>query len=228
LAHYTLRALVNYNVGRLISYPRIFVSLILMISHLRGTLLEKHPNQIVIDVHGVGYEVAIPVSAYSSLPDLGGSLQMHIYQHVREDILALYGFLTRDDKALFEKLIAVSGIGPKLAITALSGLTTGDLVAAIRSGAVEQLVRIPGVGKKTAERMVLELRDKLGPLSAPQAGASGAPKGAFTTAEEDVISALMNFGAARASAETAVNKARSESESNEFDALFRRALKLVR
>jgi holliday junction DNA helicase RuvA len=228
LAHYTLRALVNYNVGRLISYPRIFVSLILMISHLRGTLLEKHPNQIVIDVHGVGYEVAIPVSAYSSLPDLGSSLQMHIYQHVREDILALYGFLTRDDKALFEKLIAVSGIGPKLAITALSGLTTGDLVAAIRSGAVEQLVRIPGVGKKTAERMVLELRDKLGPLSAPQAGASGAPKGAFNTTEEDVISALMNFGAARAAAEAAVNKARSESESNEFDALFRRALKLVR
>jgi Holliday junction DNA helicase RuvA len=198
-----------------------------MISHLRGTLLEKHPNQIVIDVHGVGYEVAIPVSVYSSLPDPGGPVQMHIYQHVREDILALYGFPTRDDKALFEKLIAVSGIGPKLAITALSGLTTEDLVAAIRSGAVEQLVRIPGVGKKTAERMVLELRDKLGPVSAPHGGASP-PKGAFSSIEEDVISALMNFGAARAFAETAVNKARSESESNEFDALFRRALKLVR
>ena len=134
-----------------------------MISHLRGTLLEKHPNQIVIDVHGVGYEVTIPVSAYSSLPEQGAPVRMHIYQHVREDILALYGFLTKDDKALFEKLIAVSGIGPKLAITALSGLTTEDLVAAIRSGAVESLVRIPGVGKKTAERMVLELRDKLGP-----------------------------------------------------------------
>jgi Holliday junction DNA helicase RuvA len=198
-----------------------------MISHLRGTLLEKHPNQIVIDVHGVGYEVAIPVSAYSSLPGLGGPVQMHIHQHVREDILALYGFPTKDDKILFEKLIAVSGIGPKLAITALSGLTTEDLVAAIRSGAVEQLVRIPGVGKKTAERMVLELRDKLGPLSAPHAGAS-TPKGAFSSIEEDVISALMNFGATRASAEAAVTKARSESESNGFDALFRRALKLVR
>jgi Holliday junction DNA helicase RuvA len=198
-----------------------------MISHLRGTLLEKHPNQIVIDVHGVGYEVAIPVSAYSSLPDLGGPVQMHIYQHVREDILALYGFQTKDDKLLFEKLIAVSGIGPKLAITALSGLTTEDLVAAIRSGAVEQLVRIPGVGKKTAERMVLELRDKLGPLSVSPA-TSGSPKGTFNTAEEDVISALMNFGATRASAEAAVAKARSENESNEFDALFRRALKLVR
>lgn len=198
-----------------------------MISHLRGTLLEKHPNQIVIDVHGVGYDVAIPVSAYSSLPDLGGPVQIHIYQHVREDILALYGFPTKDDKLLFEKLIAVSGIGPKLAITALSGLTTEDLVAAIRSGAVEQLVRIPGVGKKTAERMVLELRDKFGPLSVSQA-ASGSPKSTFNTAEEDVISALMNFGATRSSAEAAVTKARSESESNEFDALFRRALKLVR
>ena len=199
-----------------------------MISHLRGTLLEKHPNQIVIDVHGVGYEVAIPVSAYSSLPELGGPVQMHIYQHVREDILALYGFPTKDDKSLFEKLIAVSGIGPKLAITALSGLTTEDLVAAIRSGSLEQLVRIPGVGKKTAERMVLELRDKLGPLSTPQSGASGAPKGAFSSVEEDVISALMNFGASRASAEVAAKKAHSESESNDFDALFRRALKLVR
>ena len=198
-----------------------------MISHLRGTLLEKHPNQIVIDLHGVGYEVSIPVSAYSSLPELGGPVQMHIYQHVREDILALYGFPTKDDKVLFEKLIAVSGIGPKLAITALSGLTTEDLVAAIRSGAVEQLVRIPGVGKKTAERMVLELRDKLGPVTAPHGGAS-APKGAFSTIEEDVISALMNFGASRASAEAAATKARAESESNEFDALFRRALKLVR
>ena len=199
-----------------------------MISHLRGTLLEKHPNQIVIDVHGVGYEVTIPVSAFSSLPEQGASVRLHIYQHVREDILALYGFLTKDDKALFEKLIAVSGIGPKLAITALSGLTTDDLVAAIRSGAVELLVRIPGVGKKTAERMVLELRDKLGPAGTSAAGTSGAPKGAFNTNEEDVISALMTFGATRSSAETAVNKARSESESNEFDALFRRALKLVR
>ena len=199
-----------------------------MISHLRGTLFEKHPNQIVVDVHGVGYEVAIPVSAYSSLPEQGAPVRLHIYQHVREDILALYGFITKDDKALFEKLIAVSGIGPRLAITALSGLTTEDLVSAIRSGAVEQLVRIPGVGKKTAERMVLELRDKLGPVGASAAGVGGAPRSAFSTIEEDVISALMNFGASRGSAETAVTKARSESESNEFDALFRRALKLVR
>ncbi len=198
-----------------------------MISHLRGTLLEKHPNQVTIDVQGVGYEVTIPVSAYSSLPEQGAVVKLHIYMHVREDILALFGFLTKEDKALFEKLIAVSGIGPKLAITALSGLTSEDLRSAIRTGAVEQLVRIPGVGKKTAERMVLELRDKMGPASHAEA-AAGTSTGPFSSSEEDVISALMNFGASRAAAEAAVTKARSTNESNEFDDLFRRALKLVR
>ena len=200
-----------------------------MISHLRGTLLEKHPNQVIVDVHGVGYEVTIPVSAYSSLPEKGEPVQFHIHTHVREDTLALFGFLSAGDRALFEKLILVSGIGPKLAITALSGLTTLDLVAAIRSGAVEQLVRIPGVGKKTAERMVLELRDKLDLIGMPaHAGASAAPKSAFSATEEDVISALMNFGASRGAGEGAVVKARAGSEPNDFDPLFRRALKLVR
>jgi len=200
-----------------------------MIAHLRGTLLEKHPNQVIVDVQGVGYEVTIPVSAFSSLPEKGQPVQLHIHTHVREDALALFGFLSAGDKALFEKLIAVSGIGPKLAVTALSGLTTADLVAAIRSGSVEQLVRIPGVGKKTAERMVLELRDKLDLLGIPaRADATAAPRSAFNPTEEDVISALMNFGASRAGAEAAVTKARSASESNEFDALFRRALKIVR
>jgi Holliday junction DNA helicase RuvA len=200
-----------------------------MISHLRGTLLEKHPNQVIVDVQGVGYDVMIPISAYSSLPDKGAPVQLHIHTHVREDTLSLFGFLTAGDKALFERLISVSGIGPKLAITALSGLTTVDLVAAIRSGAVEQLVRIPGVGKKTAERMVLELRDKLGPIElAAQAGGAAAPKSAFASNEEDVISALMNFGTSRGAAAAAVTKARSASDSNDFDSLFRRALKLVR
>ena len=199
-----------------------------MISHLRGALLEKHPNQVIVDVQGVGYEVTIPVSAFSSLPAAGQTVSLHIHTHVREDILALFGFPSHDDKLLFEKLIAVSGIGPKLAITALSGLTTDDLRAAIRSGAVEQLVRIPGVGKKTAERMILELRDKMGPVPAAEGAPGGASKSLFSSIEEDVISALMNFGAGRAAAEAAVNKARSESEPNDFDALFRRALKLVR
>jgi Holliday junction DNA helicase RuvA len=197
-----------------------------MIAHLKGTVLEKHPNQVIVDVGGVGYDVTIPVSAFSSLPDKGSVVQLFIHTQVREDVLALYGFVSPRDKALFEKLITVSGIGPKLAITALSGLSSEDLATAIRSGSLEQLVRIPGVGKKTAERMVLELRDKLD-LIGPAAQAS-APKSAFNATEEDVISALMNFGATRAAAEAALGKARSGTESNGFDELFRRALKLVR
>jgi|SRR5579862_2955769 len=197
-----------------------------MIAHLRGTLLEKHPNLVTLDVAGVGYEVTIPVSAYSSLPAPGAEVRLHIHTHVREDALTLFGFVSPLDKTLFEKLITVSGIGPKLAITALGGLTAPDLAAAIRSGAVEQLVRIPGVGKKTAERLVLELRDKLDLLGLAKPDA--APKSTFSSTEEDVISALANFGTSRAAAESAVTKARSTSESNDFDTLFRGALKLVR
>jgi holliday junction DNA helicase RuvA len=199
-----------------------------MLAYLRGVLLEKHPNQVIVEVQGVGYEVAIPVSAYSSLPEPGAEVRLHIHTHVREDALALFGFLSKADKALFEKLIGVSGIGPKLAITALSGLSATDLAEAIRSGSLEQLVRIPGVGKKTAERMILELRDKLDLTGLPARAAAAAPKPTYTAIEEDAISALMNFGAARGVAEAAVKQARSTSEPNDFDALFRRALKLLR
>ncbi len=200
-----------------------------MIAYLRGTLLEKHPNQAIVDVQGVGYEVTIPVSAYSSLPEKGSEVGLHIHTHVREDAFALFGFVTAGDKALFEKLITVSGIGPKLAVTALSGLAAPELAGAIRSGAIETLVRIPGVGKKTAERMVLELRDKLDLAGLPaRADSAATPKSNFDANEEVVISALMNFGASRASAEAAVIKAKSATEPNTFDALFRRALKLVR
>ena len=200
-----------------------------MISHLRGALLEKHPNAVVVDVHGVGYEVTIPVSVYSSLPAAGAEVALHIYTHVREDALVLFGFVSTADKALFEKLISVSGIGPKLAVTALSGLASADLIAAIRSGAVDQLVKIPGVGKKTAERMVLELRDKLDAIGLPaRAAGVAAPQSSFSDAERDVISALVNLDATRAVAEAAVTKARSTTESNEFDPLFRRAVKLVK
>lgn len=199
-----------------------------MIAHLRGTLFEKHPNAVIVDVQGVGYELAIPVSAFSSLPEKGSPVQLHVYTHVREDAISLFGFQASVDKLLFEKLIAVSGIGPSVAIKAMGGMTAADLAAAIRSGAIEQLVRIPGIGKKTAERMVLELRDKLD-FAGLRAPADTAPvKSAFESTEEDVISALMNFGATRASGEAAVVKARSATESNEFDALFRRALKIVK
>jgi Holliday junction DNA helicase RuvA len=167
------------------------------------------------------------VSAYTSLPAAGAEVRLYIHTHVREDALSLFGFLTVTDKLLFEKLIAVSGIGPKLAVTALGGLTAPDLAAAIRAGSVEQLVRIPGVGKKTAERMVLELRDKLELLPGAMP-TTAAHKSAFSTTEEDVISALANFGASRGAAEAAVVKVRSTTEPNDFDSLFRRALKLAR
>ena len=119
-----------------------------MIAHLRGTLLEKHPNQAIVEAGGVGYDVTIPVSTFSALPEAGREVRLRIHTHVREDALALFGFATAGEKMLFEKLVSVSGIGPKLAITVLSGLATPDLIAAIRSAATERLVRIPGVGKK--------------------------------------------------------------------------------
>jgi Holliday junction DNA helicase RuvA len=202
-----------------------------MISYLRGTLLEKHPNQIIVDVQGVGYELTIPVSTYSTLPDNGAEVRLRVHTHVREDAIALFGFGTPAEKALFEKLIGVSGIGPKLAVTVLSGLDANDLVSAIRSGHTEALVRIPGVGKKTAERMIVELRDKMdafGPAAAAGAGPGKSTKPAFTHDEEDVISALMNIGAQRAAAEAAVVKAKVEAPGEGFDALFRRALSLLR
>src|SRR5271167_5015879 len=132
-----------------------------MIAFLRGKLLEKHPNQVIVDTAGVGYDVVIPISTFSALPNAGAEVALRIHTHVREDALALFGFLTAEEKALFEKLISVSGIGPTLAIKVLSGLATASIVDSIRGGHVEQLVRIPGVGKKTAERMVLELKDKM-------------------------------------------------------------------
>src|SRR5205085_2079832 len=132
-----------------------------MIALLRGVLVEKHPNQAIVEAGGVGYDVTIPVSTFTHLPEAGTEVRLRIHTHVREDALALYGFLTQDEKALFERLISVSGIGPTLAVKVLSGLAAADLLAAIRRGEVDRLVKIPGVGKKTAERMVLELRDKL-------------------------------------------------------------------
>ena len=204
-----------------------------MIALLRGVLIEKHPNQAVVDVGGVGYDVTIPVSTYTHLPDAGSEVRLRIYTHVREDVLALYGFLTQDEKTLFEKLIAVSGIGPKMATAVLSGIPAVDLINCIRRGEVDRLVRIPGVGKKTAERMVLELRDKMpAPSGEETAAAPGAPSAALTAVEQDVLSALLNLGCARPAAETAVRKARAggvpPTPDADFEALFRRALELVR
>ncbi len=200
-----------------------------MIAHLRGTLLEKHPNQAVVEAGGVGYDVTIPVSTFSALPDAGREVKLRIHTHVREDTIALFGFATAEEKMLFEKLISVSGIGPKLAITVLSGLAAVDLITAIRAGATERLVRIPGVGKKTAERMVLELREKLAAVPGAAAGAAAADAPVpLNVLEQDVLSALMNLGCTAAAAEAAVKKAKAAGAANEFEPLFRRALEQLR
>src|SRR5215510_11426861 len=197
-----------------------------MIALLRGMLIEKHPNQAIVETGGVGYDISIPVSTFTKLPDTGVEVRLRIHTHVREDVLALYGFFTQDEKALFEKLIGVSGIGPTLAVKILSGLAAGDLLTFIRQGQVERLVKIPGVGKKTAERMVLELRDKL-PAPAGEEPASPSSE-AFSPIDQDVISALLNLGCARPQAEGAVRKAKAAGPALEFEPLFRRALELVR
>jgi Holliday junction DNA helicase RuvA len=191
-----------------------------MIAHLRGKLLAKHPNQAVIETGGVGYDVTISVPTFSDLPATGGEVALHIHTHVREDAIALYGFLRSEEKILFEKLITVSGIGPKLAITILSGMAADDMVNAIRGNDIARLTRIPGIGKKTAERMVLELHDKLPAPKTSEIVAAPA-RGAI---EEDVLSALMNLGYQRATAEKALAAAGGNGESGSFEAMFRQAL----
>ncbi|MFZ0275756.1 MAG: Holliday junction branch migration protein RuvA [Candidatus Sulfotelmatobacter sp.] len=195
-----------------------------MIAHLRGKLLAKHPNQIVVETGGVGYEVNISVPTFSELPANGSEVALHIHTHVREEVIALYGFLRPAEKQLFEKLMTVSGIGAKLAITILSGMAADEMAAAIRGNDVARLTRIPGIGKKTAERMVLELRDKL-----PAAGTSAPTMPALNATEEDVLSALVNLGYQRVAAEKALASAVKSSlgksdKAGSFDALFREAL----
>ena len=189
-----------------------------MIAHLRGRLIAKHPNQAIVEAGGVGYDVTISVPTFSDLPDAGAEVSLYIHTHVREDALALFGFLRAEEKQLFEKLIGVSGIGPKLAITILSGMEASAMVGAIRGNDVARLTRIPGIGKKTAERMILELRDKLAAFA--EAPAVAAPGGM----DEDVISALLNLGYQRPVAERALAAVKNGGGSQNFDALFRGAL----
>ena len=191
-----------------------------MIAHLRGRLLAKHPNQAIVETGGVGYDVTISVPTFSDLPGIGGEVTLHIHTHVREDLIALYGFLRLAEKRLFEKLITVSGIGPKLAITILSGMAADEMVNAIRGNDVARLTRIPGIGKKTAERMVLELRDKL-----PTEGvAESAAMPAMNAVEEDVLSALMNLGYQRATAERALASVEKNGKASSFEVMFRQTL----
>ena len=188
-----------------------------MIAYLRGRLISRHPNQAIVETGGVGYDVTISVPTFSGLPALGGDVALHIHTHVREDQLALYGFLKVEEKQLFEKLITVSGIGPKLAITILSGMAAQELGTAIRGNDLARLTKIPGIGRKTAERLVLELRDKL-----PAVGQDvPAAIATLNSVQEDVLSALVNLGYQRTVAEKALA---SVAKDESFDTMFRGAL----
>jgi Holliday junction DNA helicase RuvA len=189
-----------------------------MIAHLRGRLILKHPNQAIVEAGGVGYDVTITVPTFSELPSEGAEVSLHVHTHVREDALALYGFLRAEEKQLFEKLITVSGIGPKLAITILSGMPVAEMVGAIKGNDIARLTKIPGIGKKTAERMVVELRDKLDKFGATQPIVTASP------IEDDVLSALMNLGYQRPAAERALAVASRHGGQGDFDSLFREAL----
>ena len=198
-----------------------------MIARLTGKLLEKSPNHAVVDCSGVGYAVTMPVSALSQLPEPGGDVSLHIYTYVREDTLALYGFLSGREKAVFEKLITVNGVGPRLAVSVLSGLPLDELLAVIASGDAKSLTRIPGVGRKTGERIILELREKLDSIEGGGAAAA-ATRSPAAAIEQDVVSAMLNLGCSQDAAERAVAKAREDGAPLEFDPLFRKALELVR
>src|SRR5437773_3166712 len=194
-----------------------------MIAHLRGRLLAKHPNQAIVETGGVGYDVTISVPTFSDLPAIGGEVALYIHTHVREDLIALYGFLRPAEKRLYEKLITVSGIGPKLAITILSGMAADEMVSAIRGNDIARLTRIPGIGKKTAERMVLELRDKL----ATEGVTESAVMPARNAVDEDVLSALMNLGYQRPAAERALASVEKNGKDSSFEVMFRQTLAVL-
>ena len=196
-----------------------------MIAHLRGKLIDKHPGQAIVEAAGVGYDVTISVPTFTALPSVGAEAALHIHTHVSDDQIALFGFLDREEKRLFERLITVSGVGPKLAIKMLSGLSTERTVQAIRGQDHAQLTHIPGVGKKLAERLVVELKDKLDDFAAPPVQPSVQGQAA-----EDVLSALVNLGYQRAAAEKAIQQAvaKDAALAADFDGLFRGALKVIR
>jgi len=196
-----------------------------MIAHLRGKLIYKQPGQAIVEAAGVGYDVTISVPTFTALPSVGAEAALHIHTQVSEDQIALYGFLEREEKRLFERLITVSGVGPKLAIKMLSGLSPERTVQAIRGQDHAQLTLIPGVGKKLAERLVVELKDKLDDFAAPPA--QSAVQGPVA---EDVLSALVNLGYQRPAAEKAIQQsvAKEAALAADFDGLFRAALKIIR
>jgi Holliday junction DNA helicase RuvA len=199
-----------------------------LIAQLTGTLSLKLPNSVVIDVHGVGYEVTIPVSTFYELGEPGSEVSLRIYTHVREDAIQLFGFRTSPEKDLFTQLTSVSGIGPKLAITMLSGLPAPELIKAIRNGDLTKLTAMPGVGRKTAERVVVELRDKVSSIAAEAVSAdeeAGAPSGDIASVREDTIAALLALGYPKPLAERAAAAALNEGGEMTIEAVLKRSLK---
>lgn len=193
-----------------------------MIGQLRGRLEDKRPNQVLVDTGGVGYQVQIPLSTFAALGELHTEVTLLIHTHVREDALALYGFLTAREKQFFELLISASGVGPSLALKILSGISVEELFAAIRGGDLARLTQVPGVGRKTAERIVVELRDRLKAVEADV----GAPV-TRVGHEGDVVSALVNLGYEQRAAEKSVEEARRAGAAGKFEALLRGALKVL-
>jgi Holliday junction DNA helicase RuvA len=194
-----------------------------MIAQLRGQIADKRPNQLLVDVNGVGYLVHIPLSTFYALGDLHTEVTLLVHTHVREDAFSLFGFLTSREKHIFELLLSASGVGPVLALKILSGMSVDDLIPAIRSGDLVRLTRIPGVGKKTAERMVVELRDKLAALEVT----ASTPPASRTGLDSDVISALLNLGYERRAAEKVVENLQSNGRAASFEVLLRAALQAL-
>jgi holliday junction DNA helicase RuvA len=195
-----------------------------MIGQLRGRLTDKRPNQVLVDVGGVGYIVQVPLSTFAALGELHTEVTLLIHTHVREDTLSLYGFLSSREKHLFEMLLSASGVGPSLALKILSGMSVEELVPAIRGNDLGRLTKIPGVGRKTAERMVVELRDKLAAMESPEVARQPL---ATTGAAADVISALLNLGYEQHAAEQAVERTGKDGgakSSESFETLLRAAL----
>lgn len=202
-----------------------------MIAHLSGTLREKQATSVILDVGGVGYEVTIPVTTFYNMEEPGAQVQLRVYTHVREDTLQLFGFRTARERELFTLLISVSGIGPKSGIAMLSGMSADEIVTAIRTNNLARLTSIPGVGKKTAERVVIELRDKMAALSSPaldaqiEAGAGAAAAPSEDVLREDTLSALVNLGYQKALAEKAITQAAQEGGDLSVELLLRRSLR---
>jgi Holliday junction DNA helicase RuvA len=195
-----------------------------VIAQLRGAIVEKHPSRLIVDAGGVGYDVQVPLSTFYVLGEPGTAVTLRIHTHVREDVIALYGFATTLEQSLFERLIAISGIGPKLALAVLSGIEPAELIKAIRLQDVARLTAIPGIGKKTAERIGLELKDRL-PATLQAAGQGAAPKTPGDSLRDDLLSALLNLGYQRGAAERAIDRTLKGPDAPGFEQALRDVLR---